>query len=115
MKAKAICNYTSPYGGTEYELTFHKRSYAQNKNLAIQVYGTEKGSDFTEPFCSLTVNLGEKLPEDTAYLDTNNCPQEIIFWLINMRFVEVLSERQQGFCIYPKVQFTKEWLEEYLA
>lgn len=54
-------------------LILSKGHYANNGNLAIAVDCTDG-----EPWSTLTVNLGGPLPEDMAFIDSNNNSAELI-------------------------------------
>ena len=97
--------------GTTYELSFRKGQYRNNKSLAIQIMCQEEGEDFIEPFCMLTVNLAMAPDENCAYIDTNNCPGDVINMLEQKGIIEYTNRDQMsGFCIYPMFRFSEEWL-----
>lgn len=54
-------------------LILNKQTYANNGNLAVEVLCTDG-----EPWSMLTVNLGGPLPEDMAFIDSNNNSAELI-------------------------------------
>lgn len=80
-----------------------------NNNLAIRLVTYEH-----EPYAIITTNLGEKLPEDCAYVDTNNCP-----WATDFIEKYKLGEwtgkiRRSGYCAYPLYRFDLNRLGEEL-
>ena len=98
--------------GVNYELTFKKGAYKNNNSLAIQIMCQEDGEEFQEPFAMLTVNLNSgELPSNCAFVDSNNCPTGIIMNLIadGVAIMTTVSA-QSGFCTYPLVKFSDEWL-----
>ena len=100
--------------GEEYELTFRKTSYANNKSLAVEVMCQTKGEPYEEPFGMLTVNLAKppQSGEGCAYLDTNNMPEDLLEMLEEVHIFERTEVYQRsGFCIYPEVRFNSGWLE----
>lgn len=107
------------YYGKDYELTFKKGEYS-NGRLAIKVMCKEKGEDWFEPFCNLTVNLpdiilssdgSKELPDDMAFIDSNNCPADLVMKIIEEGYMTMTKTvAQSGFCNYPLVRFNKEWL-----
>ena len=95
--------------GEDHTLQFVKQNYF-NGNLAIEVLSEESGC--WEPWCSLTVNLpGFIHDENEAFLDTNNCSKEIIDWIFKNKYVKKIGERKSGYCTYPLVEFSKEFME----
>lgn len=86
-----------------YMLELEKKQYADNGNLAIQAYCNTEG--FREPFARLTVNLGRKLADDVAYVDTNNCPWAEEFIEENGLGVPTDRIGQSGWCFYPQYKF----------
>lgn len=66
-----------------------------------------------EPYSRLTVNLGNKLPPDTAYIDSNNNGEEIMNWLIEKRLGKPTGNwGHSGFCSYPEFKFDIDRLYE---
>lgn len=95
----------------DHAFEFVKAKYQNNGNLAIQVMSEDEEYGGWEPWCSLTVNLDKKLPENQAYLDTNNCSREIIIWLYHNHYVSDVGVGFSGFCSYPLVEFSKAFME----
>ena len=95
----------------KFELGFVKGEYAYNNNTYIGVVSPD-GSLFTD----LTVNLGFDfcLPENRAYIDTNNCDKSIIKRLEKKGLiVDTCSSVSRGFCVYPQYILTQEFLEDW--
>lgn len=88
-----------------YKIWFEICTY-YNGNLAIKAWCTEG------PYATMTVNLGEKLAEDEAYVDLNNWPDaaEIID---EYELGKCVGASASGCCIYPKVKFDLEKLRRY--
>ena len=85
----------------EYDVSMDKLSYRDNGNLAIQLTDKADGC----PFAMLTVNLGVKMADDLAYVDTNNCPWAPEFIAEN-KLGEFMGEwRNSVFCRYPLYKF----------
>lgn len=97
--------------GVNHELFFRKGAY-HDKTLAIQIMCKTEGEDYIEPFARLTVNLGAiNLPENCAFFDANNCPQQILMNLIEEGVATMTTtSAQSGYCTYPLVKFSDEWL-----
>lgn len=89
------------------EVTLQVNHYANNGNLQIQLW-----SEY-EPFASLTVNLGEKLPADCAYLDTNNLRCAFDFCMIHKLGEFTGAFSQSGYCTYPLWKFDMNEVEKY--
>lgn len=96
----------APWG--EYELNLYKTNYSNNGNLAIQATIEENG--FEEPWSMITVNI-DKLPDNWACIDTNNNGANIIGELIDAGYCSLVGYKASGFCTYPVVEFTDEFLE----
>ena len=93
--------------GMETEVTLEIAHYAENENLAIQMW-CEDG-----PYAILTVNLSQKCKPNCAFVDTNNCP-----WAEN--FIEKYKlgmptgdMEMSGFCIYPEYEFDLAEIAKY--
>ena len=101
--------------GTEYELSFRKGHYQNNNTLAVQIMSKEASEDWYEPFCMLTVNLPttKSLAENRAYVDTNNCPSDLVQLLEEQGVMKrTLITAPSGYCIYPLYEFSQEWLNK---
>lgn len=98
--------------GKKYNARFRKSSYVNGGNLYIGVVIWEEDGEYWEPWCDLTVNLpGQELKDKQALLDTNNCPPVIIDILFDKGFIRDTGIMMpSGFCIYPLVEFTEEFL-----
>lgn len=96
----------------EYEVKAIVTHYCNNGNFAVQLLNYDSVYDCWEPYASLTVNFHKKLPENMAYVDTNNVPNAEAF------IAEYgLGEHQgkfmfSGFCCYPLYKFYPEKLEK---
>lgn len=78
-------------------------NYENNGTLAIRLI-----ADSGEPFCNLTVNLPTSViwcNENTAFVDTNNCPWAEEFIEENELGVPVGYSERSGFCMYPLYKF----------
>ena len=84
-----------------YNVSVEKITYKNNGNLAVQLIDEEDGC----PFAMLTVNLGKKLPEGHAYLDTNNCPWAEVFVTENNLAESTGTVGFSGYCMYPLYKF----------
>lgn len=117
MKQPIEINFT--FFEEEHKARFWKSEYANNGNLYIGVVTWEEEDEYWESWGDLTVNLpGMKCEENEAFLDTNNCASEIIDILEKKGYIKYTGiVRQSGFCVYPLVEFSEEFLngmfEEY--
>lgn len=48
------------------------------------------------------------LPEDMAYVDTNNCPWAVAFLEENGLAEKTGRTKRSGYCIYPAMRFNRE-------
>ena len=88
----------------DYDVEVKTAKYADNGNLAVQLYDASDGC----PFARLTVNLGKKLKDGMAYLDTNNCPWAEDFVIENGLGEETGDIGMSGYCFYPLYKFNVE-------
>lgn len=101
------------YLGEVWPITLQEKQY-QNRNLAIQMWDHDD-EDGPEPFAAMTVNFGERLPKNQAYLDTNNLPG-IDAWVRKHRLGRPLGkERVSGFCTYPLYEFDLARVRQYAS
>ena len=97
---------------TEYTLAFEKAHYYYDDRVAIEVHCREKGEEWWEPFGTLTKNLPEySTPPNAAFLDDNNL-HKLCERVLDEGWAQVIGEADSGFCVYPMVLFTDEFLEE---
>lgn len=95
--------------GKTYELNLYKGHYLPKYGGGIGIQATINEDGFEEPWGTITVNLG-KLPENQAALDTNNNGTNILFELEDEGYCKFLGYKQSGYCTYPIVEFTEEFL-----
>lgn len=98
--------------GKKHKAMFEKTLYVNGNNLYVGVVTWDEEEEYWEPWCDLTVNLpGCVLAKNEAYLDTNNCNPEIIRCLFDKGYViDTGKVGHSGFCTYPLVRFTEEFL-----
>lgn len=89
------------------KVTLKIANYANNNNLAIRMICEDE-----EPFAMLTVNLGEKLPPNQAYVDTNNLRTAFDF-IILYNLGKLIGFGQSGFCTYPLIEFDLDEVKKY--
>ena len=91
------------------DLYFVKSMYQTNFNDYVGIYTVDG-----EPWSNLTVNLGEMLDVNEAYIDINNCAKEIIEELEKRGLIiETDEKRISGYCIYSKYILTDKFLQEW--
>lgn len=96
--------------GKKYSMRLQLLTYP-NQNLAIQMLHYEEGE--WETWNVLTVNLGNTLPMNCAYIDTNNNGKEILPWIVRHGLaVPTGRTATSGFCSYPEYRFRPEILKE---
>ena len=96
-----INNYDAPYD------VYARRSMYYDGNLAIVLFCNNG-----ECYGNLTVNLGERLPSDMAYVDTNNMPDAIRFIEENKMGTFTGKKSRSGFCEYPLYRFDLNFFDE---
>ena len=90
-----------------YNVTIETSKYMLGDNLAIRLI-EETG----EPFAILSVNLPEwTLPNDKAFVDTNNCPWAEKFIADNKLGRPTGIKGTSGYCTYPQYRFDVEKLK----
>lgn len=95
------------YSG-ETPVTFEKGNYLNNNNLYIGVIAWDEG--YPEPWCDMTVNLQGKLPDNYAYVDTNNGGNELLEFIIENNLGTQVGVGASGFCVYPLVKFHEDFV-----
>ena len=88
--------------GKPYDVTPNVTKYMDG-NLAIQLICTNG-----EPFGNLTVNLGEMLPPNMAYVDVNNMPDAERFIKEYNLGEPIGTTRRSGYCTYPLYKFKED-------
>lgn len=86
--------------GSDHKIEIQKTTYADNGNLAIQLWEVNEG-----PYARLTVNLGKRLPTDMAFVDTNNCRWAEDWIQDNGLGVPTGEVGCSGWCVYPLYRF----------
>ena len=95
-----------------YKIALCKDTYETTDNLYVGLLCKE--GKYYEPYGDLTVNL-HKLPENQAYIDTNNNGVEIIDWLIENKLGKFTGQYgYSGFCAYPLFEFDMDESSKYL-
>ena len=90
-----------------YDVTIKTGKYLYGDNLAIELI-----TDTIEPFAKLTVNLAEwTLPNNMAFVDTNNCPWAEKFISDNKLGRPTGMTGTIGYCTYPLYRFDMEKLK----
>lgn len=99
------------YGET-YQIRMKVNTYVEFGNLAV---GREALIDGVwEAWDILTVNLIPcKKGPNYAFLDTNNCGQDCVGWLVSRGFGKLTGTMERsGFCSYPEFCFSENKLRE---
>ena len=100
--------------GKSHKISFQLANYADNGNLYVGMICHD--DEYPEPWSDLTVNLGNRLTSNCAYIDTNNNGSGIIDWLIANN-LGCLSRGLgfSGFCTYPQFIFNLPELIKYVT
>lgn len=94
------------------EIALSIEKYANNDNLAIQMWSWENG--YYEPWSMLTVNLDRKCEPDCAFVDVNNNGNAIVDFLRNNNLASYTGVFEfSGFCVYPQFRFDMDELKKY--
>lgn len=90
--------------GKEYDVTVTPKKYVSG-GLALKMDCLDDEFGCMMPFATLTVNLKNNLPEDHAFVDTNNCPWAEKFIEENGLGEFAGRYGSSGFCSYPLYKF----------
>ena len=104
-------NLTTPYGQT-YEVCFEAERYANNHNLALQLYFKDEDG-MLMPFSTLTINLREPHEPNCSFVDTNDNPWAEKFITDNKLGKPTGRKMRSGYCEYPQYQFDLKEIEKY--
>lgn len=99
--------------GKEYNVIFYKDSYANNGRLYVGCLCEDEEYGGYEPYCNVTVNLEQKMPNGNfGFLDTNNGDPNLFNLMFENEWMENMGNfGMSGFCVYPLVKFSDEFLE----
>ena len=99
--------------GKEYKIVFYKDKYLDNNRLYIGCMCEDEEYGGYEPYCNVTVNLAQRMPEGNfGFLDTNNGEPNLFDLMFDKGWMEDTGNfGMSGFCIYPLVKFSNEFLE----
>lgn len=97
--------------GQAHQLAFQRASYAHGGSLAVMAWcWSEDG--YWEPYASLTVNLDDgAASRNRAYLDANNV-EGLCDFVVGNGWAEVVGVGASGFCAYPLVEFSEEFVSD---
>lgn len=98
--------------GDEYKVIFYKDNYVDNNRLYIGCMCEDEEYGGYEPYCDITVNLAQYMPNGNfGFLDTNNGDPNLFNLMSERGWVEDTGIMgTSGFCIYPLVKFSDEFL-----
>lgn len=100
--------------GEKHRARFFESKYMNNKTLYVGVLTWDEECQYWESWGDLTVNLPgtTSLDEREAFLDTNNCSKDLIVQLKKAGYIkETGITRKSGFCTYPLVEFSEEFMK----
>ena len=97
--------------GTNYKLGLFKEKYVCDNSIYIGtiVIDCDDRDDIGEEYGDITVNTYASM-ENCVTLDNNNGPLSIEAFLKHKSWYEDLGKIDQGFCTYPFVKLTDEFL-----
>lgn len=113
MKKEKLIKFKSQWGD-EYNIYFYKDNYADNGRLFIGCMCEDEEYGGFEPYCDVTVNLPYYSTPDGnyGYLDTNNGDRSLFQMMKEKGWIEHTKIfGVSGFCEYPLVKFTDEFME----
>lgn len=94
--------------GENVTLKFEKAKYVTNGSDAVGVVCWDDECNAWVPYCMLTVNLQTEIPSGHAFIDSNNCPMEIIDYLVSNGYIQdTFNVVPQGFCVYFMYNISK--------
>ena len=92
-------------------LELQVRSYYNGENLALVLVDWSQREP--EPWGELSVNLGNSIEKDCAFVDVNDLGSEMLPWIEKNRLgVPTGRTEQSGFVAYPEYRFNPERLKE---
>lgn len=99
--------------GNEYTVTFYKSNYANNNRLYIGCMCEDKEYGGYEPYCDVTVNLEQSIPDGNfGFLDTNNGDPNLFDIMYKEGWIDDTGNVGfSGYCVYPVVRFSDEFLK----
>lgn len=99
--------------GNEYNVVFYKDNYVDNNRIYIGCMCEDEEYGGYEPYCDVTVNLAQNMPNGNfGFLDTNNGDPNLFNLMFEKGWIEDIGIMgASGFCIYPLVKFSDEFLE----
>ena len=101
----------SEYGG-KYIVSPWIDMYGNNDNLFVGLYCQDKGGEYWEPFCDVTVNTVSLAYLEGA-IDTNNNGEKIVDFLETNGFGQRTPYVvKSGFCTFPIFKFDEERLKQ---
>lgn len=102
---------TFVFFGKEYKARFWKNNYLNNNNTYIGILTWDEQYKYWEPWGDLTVNLDVQLEANKGFINVNYSGHEIVAALMEKGYVKDTGIlRQSGFCVYPLVEFSEEFL-----
>ena len=99
--------------GNKYNITLKISSYEEGGSLDIAMLYYDIDFKTDMPYGVLTVNLCQELEPDCAFVDTNNCGENIMRFIEDNKIgVPTGKTARSGFCTYPEVKFNLERIRE---
>lgn len=99
--------------GDEYKIVFYKDNYYDNNRLYIGCMCEDKEYGGYEPYCDVTVNLAQNMPDGNyGFLDTNNGDPKLFELMFNKGWIKDTGMIGfSGWCTYPLVKFSDEFIK----
>lgn len=100
-----------PWQGKKVSLELQVRSYYNGGSLALLLADWSQGEP--EPWGDLSVNLGNAVTKNCAFIDVNNLGSDILSWIEKNGLGSPTGRTEQsGFVAYPEYRFNPERLKE---
>ena len=109
MEDKKTLELATQWGSTE-KVQLEINNYMNNNGLYLGL--KRKEDDYFEPYGDISVNLGVKAPDYSAYVDLNNMPELVKFIEENDLGEFTGLTQRSGFCEYPLYMFHVDKLRE---
>lgn len=99
--------------GDEVKVVFYKDNYYDNDRIFIGCMCEDEEYGGYEPYCDVTVNLAQNMPDGNyGFLDTNNGDPMLFNMMFEKGYIEDTGRIGfSGFCIYPLVKFSDEFIK----
>ena len=112
-KETKVFEFTNQWGN-KHKVSFYKSNYMDNNRIYVGYMCDDEDYDCMVPWGDVTVNLSQNMPEGNyGFLDTNNGDPKLFDLMFKNGWIKDTGRLGfSGFCVYPLVEFTEEFLNE---